>query len=198
MVETSGTDCDDVTANDTGGEARASEVKAWFVREVLPLEAVLIQFLNRSGRSGAEVEDLRQDVYARVCSAAHKAIPNPTRPFVFAVARNLLIDRVRHDQVVPIEAVENLDVLNVAIDTPTPDRVIIAREELRRLQSALNGLPERCKTALIMHKIDGLSVREIATRIGVSERTIERSLSEGLRALAEAILREPTDGRRSP
>lgn len=42
MVETPSTDRGDVTANDSSGETRVAEVKAWFVREVLPLEAVLI------------------------------------------------------------------------------------------------------------------------------------------------------------
>lgn len=197
MVEILGTDLAHVAANDSSGKARAAEVKAWFVREVLPLEAVLIQFLGRGGRNRADIEDLRQDLYMRICSIAFKEIPNPTRPLVFTVARNLLIDRVRREQVVPIEAVENLDVLNVAIDTPSVDRVVIAREELRSLQNALQKLPDRERGAVTMHKIEGLSVREIADRLGVSDRTVERYLSEGLRALADAILREPADGRKS-
>jgi len=197
MVETPGTDREDVTVNNSSGETRAAEVKAWFVREVLPLEAVLIQFLSRSGRSRADVEDLRQDVYMRVCASAFKEIPSPTRPLVFTVARNLLIDRARREQVIPIEAVENLDALNVAIDAPSADRVVVAREELRTLRDALERLPDRVRAAITMHKIDGLTVREIAERIGVTERTIERYLSEGLRVLAEALLREPLDLRRS-
>lgn len=197
MVETPDTDRADVTANDSSGETRASLVKAWFVRDVLPLEAVLIQFLSRGSRSKADVEDLRQDIYMRICASAYNEIPNPTRPLLFTVARNLLIDRVRHEQIVPIEAVENLDVLNIAIDAPSADRVVIAREELRELQDALAVLPEQMRTAFTMHKIDGLSVREIADRAGVTERTIERRLSEGLRILAEAVLRKPSDPRRA-
>ena len=77
MVETPDTNCRDVAANDSSGAERSLEVEAWFVREVLPLEAVLIQFLSRSGRSKADVEDLRQDVYMRVCAAAYREIPNP-------------------------------------------------------------------------------------------------------------------------
>lgn len=196
MVETPDTNCRDVTANDSSGAERSLEVEAWFVREVLPLEAVLIQFLNRSGRSKADVEDLRQDVYMRVCAAAYKEIPNPARPLVFTIARNLLIDQVRHEQVVPIDVVENLDVLNVAIDERSPDRLVIAREELRRLQAALEKLSERERTAIVMQKIDGLSTREIADRTSMSERTVRRVLNEGFRALAELMLREPTDIRR--
>lgn len=196
MVEKPNTDCRNVTANDSGGAERALEVEAWFVREVLPLEAVLIQFLSRSGRSKADVEDLRQDVYMRVCAAATKEIPNPARPLVFTIARNLLIDRLRHEQVVPIDVVENLDVLNVAIDERTPDRAVIAREELRKFQAALEKLPERERTIISMQKIEGLSTREIAERTGIPERTVRWSLNEGFRALAELMLREPADIRR--
>jgi len=198
MVETPDAGRADAVVTDSRGAIRTAEVKAWFIREVLPLESALIQFLRRSGRSKADVEDLCQGVYMRVCAAAYNEIPSPTRPLVFAVARNLLIDRVRQEQIVPIEAIENLDALNVAIEEPSPDRVVIAREELRRLQSALNKLPERTRTTLVMHKIDGLSVREIAKRMGTSERTVERSLTEGVRALAEIMLREtPNTGRTS-
>jgi RNA polymerase sigma factor (sigma-70 family) len=196
MVDTPNADHRDVTAKDSSGAVRTSEVEAWFVREVLPLEAVLIQFLSRSGRSRSDVEDLRQDVYMRVCTAAYKEFPNPTRPLVFAIARNLLIDHVRHEQIVPIDVIENLDALSVAIDEPGPERAIIAREELRKIQNALDALPERVRTAVTMQKIHGLSVREIAGRTGASERTVERSLSEGMRALADLILREPADPRR--
>jgi RNA polymerase sigma-70 factor (ECF subfamily) len=157
----------------------------------------LIQFLNRSGCSKADIEDLRQDVYMRVCAAAYKEIPNLTRPLVFTIARNLLIDQVRHEQVVPIDAVENLDVLSVAIDERTPDRSVIAREELRKLQAALEKLPDRQRTVITLQRIDGLSTREITERTGIPERTVRWSLNEGMRTLAELMLREPADIRRT-
>lgn len=197
MVEKLDTDRADAVVNDSREETRTAEVRAWFIREVLPLEADLIQFLRRSGRSKSDVEDLRQDVYMRVCAAAYQEIPNPTRPLVFTVARNLLIDRVRHEQVVPIEAIENLDALNVAIEEPSPAVVIIAREELRRLQSALKMLPERTRSIVVMHKLDGLSAREISRRTGFSQRTVERLLTDGVRALAEIMLREPPESGRA-
>jgi RNA polymerase sigma-70 factor (ECF subfamily) len=173
-------------------------LKAWFVREVLPLEAVLIQYLGRGGRSKSDVEDLRQDLYMRVCLAAQQELPRVTRPFVFKIARNLLIDRVRHDQVVPIDQVENLEDLNIAIDEPTPDRTVIARQELRRLQRVLDKLPERFRNAIVMRKVEGLSVREISQRTGAAEKTVEKHLTEGMRALAEELYRDaPETGRPS-
>jgi RNA polymerase sigma-70 factor (ECF subfamily) len=189
MAETPETDRG--MASSLGPGPATSEVKAWFVREVLPLEPLLIRFFRRSGRS--DVEDLRQDVYMRVCDAAMEQIPHPAKPFVLAVARNLLIDRVRREHIVSIEAVENLDALNIATDDPGPDQNLMAREELRRLQLALDKLPRRLRAPVVMRKIDGLSRREIAQRLGVSEKTVEKQLTQGVRALAGILYGESTD-----
>ena len=53
----------------------ASDVKHWFVREVLPLEAMLMHFLHQNWRNKVEIEDLRQDVYTHVLEAARREIP---------------------------------------------------------------------------------------------------------------------------
>src|SRR5580692_7002477 len=94
-----------------GAVIAAPEVDAWFAREVLPLEAALMQFLQHNWRNKSDVADLRQDVYVQVYEAALRQIPDKPKQFVFATARNLLVDRVRREQVVPIEAVADLDAL---------------------------------------------------------------------------------------
>ena len=190
---------------DRHGDARicsaamaAPELKAWFVREVLPLEAALIRLLRRSVRNQSDVDDLCQDIYVRIYEAARHEIPQPAKPFVFTIARNLLVDRVRREQIVPIEAVADLDALGVAIDTPSPDLTIIAREELRRLQRALDRLPRRCRQAVLMKKVDGLSRSEIAARMGIAEKTVKRHLADGMCALGDMIYAESADPRSKP
>jgi len=168
----------------------ASDLDNWFVREVLPLESALTQFLRRSWRNRSDVDDLCQEVYVRVYEAAQKEIPDPVRPFVFAVARNLIINRVRREQIVPIESLGDLDALNIAADEPGPDCNAMAREELRRLQSALDNLPPRCRQAVVMGRIEGLTGREIAVRMGISEKTVSEHLSLGMCALADALYGE--------
>lgn len=163
----------------------ASELEAWFLREVLPLEAALMRYLQHNWRNQSDIKDLLQDVYVRVCEAARKEAPRATKPFVFTTARNLLINRVRDSQVIPIEAVADLEALSAAVDEPGPDRGVIARDELRRLQAAIDRLPPRAREAVTLRQVEGLSRREIAVRMGISEETVKEYLASGLRALSD-------------
>ena len=172
----------------SGVSVAASEVVAWFIREVLPLEAILMHFLRHNWRGAGDIEDLRQEVYVRVCEAAQKQLPEQAKPFVLMTARNLLIDRVRREQVVPIEAVADLEALGLAMDAPGPERVAIARDELRQVQAALEKLPPRCREAVILGKIEGLTGREIAHRMGIAEGTVSEHLANGIAILADLLL----------
>lgn len=197
MADTPDISREDSAPLHSGGPMTASEVRDWFVREVLPLEAVLTAFLQHNWRNAAEISDLRQDVYERVCEAAYRQIPENAKQFVFRIARNLLINRVRREQVVPIEAVADLDLLDVAIETPGPDRTAIARDELRRLQSALDRLPPRAREAFVLGRVHGLSGREIAARMGITEAAVSIHLDNAIRILVDILYGDPPDPRRT-
>ncbi len=187
MVERSEISRDDVLSRPQSVPMTASELEAWFVHEVLPLEAQLSQFLRRSWRNASDIPDLLQEVYMRVCEAAQKQVPVPAKPFVFAVARNLVIDHVRREHVVSIESASDPDAVETASEEPGPDRSAIARDELRRLEDALDRLPPRAREAMVMKKVEGLSRREIALRMGVTEKTVKWHLNEAVRALADIL-----------
>jgi RNA polymerase sigma factor (sigma-70 family) len=180
------------------GVTTSPEVRVWFVREVIPLEPSLTHYLRRNWRNESDIADLRQEVYVRVFEAARTRIPDQVQQFVFSTARNLLIDRVRRDRVVPIETAADLDLLEFTRDMPGPERNAIARDDLRRLQAALEKLPNRCRQAVVLRKIDGLSLREIAQRMGISEKTVKAHLNDGVRALADMRYGEPLAARGEP
>lgn len=175
-----------------------SRVNAWFVGEVLPLEAMLKRYLRHGWRNEGDIGDMCQDVFVRSIEAARKQIPHSAKPFVFSIARNLLIDRLRKDQIVSIDAVAELDAFGLATDEPAPDRSVIARQELRRLQTALANLPERWRDAVVMQKVEGLSRREVAARMGVAEITVAQHLASGIAALAELFHSDTSDLRSAP
>jgi RNA polymerase sigma factor (sigma-70 family) len=166
-----------------GAVSAASKENAWFVREVLPLEGLLLKFLRRGWRNENDIKDLCQDVYVEVYKSAKADIPLSTKAFVFAVARNVLVDRMRREQIVSIEAVADVETLGLTADEPGQDRTAIARQELRKMQAALDRMPPRWRDAVVMRKIQEMSRPEIAMRLGIAEATVSQHLAAGMNAL---------------
>jgi len=163
---------------------------SWFKSEVVIHDEALTRYLRRSWPRSHEVNDLRQEIYLRVYAAARTHIPDVARTFIFAVARRLIIDRLRHQRVVAIDSVTDFETLNVLVDDISPERDMAAHQELRKLAEALDGLSPKCREVVWMRRIDDLSQKEVAERLGLSERAVERYIMKGMKRLAEAYFGE--------
>lgn len=167
-------------------------IDEWFKHEVLPLEPMLTGFLQRNRCSAAEVADLSQETFARIYESAQRERPLLVKAFLFQIARNLMIDHLRKQNVVPLETIAEFEWANLPDDKPSSERQAAARQELRLLQSALDDLPPRCRKIVVMQRVDGLSQKEIAGQLGITVETVQTQLAKGMRLLAQAI-----GGRRS-
>lgn len=94
----------------------ATALDDWFTAEILPHEAALMRYLGRVWPRRAEHLDLRQDIYVRIYEAAATTRPANPRAFLFATARNLLTDRVRHNRIISIDSTQDFDTLHVLVD----------------------------------------------------------------------------------
>ena len=160
----------------------------WFVREVLVHERVLMQYLQRCWPHRDELHDLPQEVYARVYEAAGRSRPTAPRAFVFTTARHLMTDRLRRSRVVSIEPVGDFESSNVyLIDEVSPERWTGTRQALRRLVEALDALPERCRQVVWLRRVEELSQNDVAQRLGISGRTVEKHLAKGMRLIADHL-----------
>lgn len=157
---------------------------AWFAREVLAHEGALMRFLHRNWRNHDEVVDLRQEIYVRVYEAAAGRRPDSPKSFLFATARHLLADRIRRQRIVSITAVGDLEQLNVLTDELEPGRWLGGRDALERLARALDRLPDRCRQVVWLRRVEDLPQKEIARRLGISEKTVEKHIAKGCRMMA--------------
>jgi RNA polymerase sigma-70 factor (ECF subfamily) len=163
---------------------------AWFQREILPHEGALVRYLSRVWPRQDEVHDLRQDIYVRVYESAQRTRPAHPRAFLLAAARNLMADHIRRGRIVSIEAVGDPDALHVMVDELTPERRLGAWQELRRAARALNRLPARCREIVWLRKVEQLSNKQIAGRLGLSVRTVEGQILKGMNLLGDAVFSE--------
>ena len=157
----------------------------WFAREILVHEQALVRYLRRAWSRPEDIHDLRQETYVRVYEAAARARPASPRAFLFTTARHLMADRLRRARVVSIETMGDLDALRVLVDEVSPERRLDARQVLHRLSAALDRLPPRCRQVVWLRRVEELSQKQVAARLGISEKTVEKQIAKGMRLMAD-------------
>jgi RNA polymerase sigma factor (sigma-70 family) len=163
-----------------------NERALWLGQHILPHEAALRGWLSRKTVHSLDVDDIVQECYAILGSLASvEHIGNP-RAYLFRTAYSLILQNVRRSNVVPIQAIEDLQNFEATSDAPSPEDEVSSRRELQRLIDFLETLPARCREAFQLRRIDGLSQREVAQQMGLSENTVEKHIGKALRALAQA------------
>ncbi len=175
----------------------SAEFDNWFAREILAHEAALVRYLRRCWPNRDDVHDIRQDTYVRAYEAAARSLPAAPKAFLFTIARNLMTDRLRRAKVVPIFTMGDFDGSNVLIEDISPEREFSGRQALARLAEAFDRLPDRCREAVWLRRVEDLPQKAVAQRMGVSEKTVEKHLAKGVRLMAawyfgaEAAARAP-------
>jgi RNA polymerase sigma factor (sigma-70 family) len=171
-----------------------SSLDLWFKREILPHEGALLRYLYRVWPRRDDITDLRQETYARVFESARLSRPLNPNAFLFATARNLMTDRLRRERVVSIEAVADIEELNVLIDELTPERRSIARQEFKRLANAFDRLPAKCREVIWLRRVQELSQRAVAAHLRITESAVEKHISRAVRLLNAELRSESEVG----
>lgn len=157
----------------------------WFLKQILPHEPALRAWLARRGTSIIDIDDIVQETYAVFASMERYDEIRDPPAYLFQVARSQVVRSIRKARVVPILAVGDLAEFDCSDETQTPERQAIGRDELRRLAETVASMPGKTREAFILRRIRGASQREIAQRMGISESTVEKHISRGIRILID-------------
>jgi len=170
-----------------------------YLLQALEIEGVLRACLYRYTRNNPDVDELLQEVYARLLVAGSSDEPEvrSVRAFALTIARNVAFDWLRHRQVVPIELVADLEALEVLDEGEQIEEIVNSHQELAMLVKAIQGLPDRCRQVFTLRKVYGYSQKEIASRLNISENTVEQHLTKAARRCAHALFDQPISERRS-
>ena len=167
---------------------RDAAIREWFCREVLPLEPSLSRFIRRNWPAADDTKDLLHDVYELAITGARSAIPQNTPGYLFAVARNHLINRAKRARIVSFELVADLETVVVERDMFEAERQLHARDALRRAQAGIEKLSPRVREIVLLRKVEGLDVAETSERLGIGKDAVNHQLAMGMKALADHML----------
>jgi RNA polymerase sigma-70 factor (ECF subfamily) len=149
----------------------------------------LYRFLLRTTRDARLAEELFQDTWSRVIAARTRYTPQAKfSTWLLQIAHNLLIDSYRRKR--PMATGEDAEhaLANLAMpDHEQPEHVLSEFERRRRLQRAIEALPDEQRTAVLLRLENDLSVEEIAEVTGVGRETAKSRLRYAMNRLREQL-----------
>ena len=161
----------------------------WFIEEVQAHESSLRAYLRGSFPAVRDVDDVVQESYLRIWRANPAEPIRSARAFLFRIAKHLALDWLRHDRVSPVDSVTDFASLPVSDDRPGVAEAASVAEETALLLAAIDALPVRCREIVILRKLRGLSQKEIASQLGLSEQTVQVQIGRGVRRCGEFLRR---------
>ncbi|WP_081798988.1 RNA polymerase sigma factor [Novosphingobium resinovorum] len=170
------------------------QIVTWVGSNIVPHEGALRARLRHMAVPDGEIDDIVQDAYVKIACLREVSHIRNGRAYFFATARSVLLDRIRRERIVRIDSLTEADALALADDDPGPERRASARQELERVRQLIAALPERCRAIFELRRIQGISQREIAERLGVPEHTVEAQAVRGLRLIQQAIAKGSDHG----
>ena len=179
------TDLDDTDLGVSCNRALVSKV----VKHYGPL--LRTYFYNRL-RSQDEVDDYLQELYCRVLVYKHPSQIQSVKKFVFTIALNLMRDKSRRvitrmgKKMIPIDEMDEAEA--VFIDSANPTRVIAGMQKMVQVERVINRFPINCKKAFLLHRVQGLTQKEIALKIGVTVSAVEKYIMLAKKKLFEEVI----------
>ncbi len=145
-------------------------------------KTALRRYLGRFFRRPQDVEDLLQETFVRAYAAEARGPILMPRAYLFRVAKHVSLNEIARRKNSDTHSVEDFDDPDVvgSGNQPGVEQEVDGRRQLALFANAVAALPSQCRKVLVLKKIEGLSQREIATRLGIAESTVEKHLAKAL------------------
>lgn len=152
----------------------------------------LVRLCQRLLMDREEALDAAQEVFIKAYRKAGKLEPRGELfTWLYRVATNYCLNRLRRRRIVrflPIGDASGDETVwpEPPDQTPTPDRQLAARERWQSTANAISALPENQRAVLVLAKLEGLSYRQIAETLQITEGAVESRLFRAMRNLSKA------------
>ncbi len=141
-------------------------------------------------------EDVAQEAYLRARRAIESGPIEHIEAFLQQTARNLALDHLRHRKMRAEYETDGLGedaLMNVPDNVLSLEAALLERERFQAFRKALDGLPARAQTVIVLSRLEEWSNRQIAEHLGISERTVFSDLKLAMTHCRERLAR--LDGR---
>jgi RNA polymerase sigma factor (sigma-70 family) len=158
------------------------------LRSFLRHESFLKRFIRRYLPQQEDVDEVMQESFLRAYTAeCSRPIERP-KSFLFQIARNEALDRLRRKSHQITDYIDDLASLDVPEDGPGVDEQVEHRQRVALFCEAVATLPVQCRKAFLLRKVYGLSHREVADELGIAVSTVEKHQATALQRCSQFVL----------
>ena len=163
------------------------DIIAWVGSHVLPHESAVRVWLRRWTGREQDVDDVIQEAYCRLAAMQDITHVGNGRAYLFQTTRNIVLEEVRRSKIVRIDNLTDMGSLSIVDETPPVDRIVGGARELQRVQELIERLPLKCRRVFVLRRIHGVSQREIARMLGITQAAVEKQAARGLKLILAAL-----------
>lgn len=128
----------------------------------------------------AMAADVVQETWLKVAVQEPAEPVQNARAYLYRVAGNLAIDRLRQETSRARHMVQGPLPEGVPSAAPGADQILSGRQEFDILSAAIRELPEKCRAVFLLYRAEGYTMRQIAIRLGISEKTVEKHVAKAM------------------
>lgn len=159
---------------------RGTDVERWYDE----YHVRLLKFLRMSLHAETDAQDVSQEVYLRLLRIPESRVVEHPRAYVFRVAVNVVNDWRAGQKLFETRPPDDMDKFESRQDSPddydNPER-------LRRIERALDALPAHYRATIVLKTQHGMTYKEIAGHLGVSERMVKRYIVKAYARLRDRL-----------
>lgn len=133
-------------------------------------------------------EDLVQEVFIKVWEKRETIKKETIKSLLYTIAKNLLINHYNHLKVV--RTYEYEEVQTGHSEGISPQFILEEKEFEKKLNDTIAALPGGCREVFLMNRIDKLKYEEIAERLELSVKAIEKRMSKAISILKSELGRK--------
>jgi RNA polymerase sigma-70 factor (ECF subfamily) len=151
-------------------------------------------------RQSADAEDIVQEAFLAVARAYPDKNAEELKPLLFTAVRNFSTNYLKSGRYrasrQTTEMTEYAGTL-ACPRTPTPEYLLDSRQQLAAANKAIGALPERARTALLLHRQEGMTYQEVADHLRVSPTTVKTDIAGAIAVIARVLARAETPNLRT-
>lgn len=145
-------------------------------------EAIRNFLYFKTGDEGM-AEDIAQDTFVKLWDNRHKIKRSTVKSYLYTIGNNLAINQLKRQQL----RYKFMNQVDFHQDNKDPDYLYQMKEFEAKLQEVIASMPEGSREVFLMNRLEDLKYREIAERLGITVKAVEKRMSKALRILREKL-----------